>query len=143
MVSAETSLSAEGVYNRVVVTGENSSDNVPPVTGTASITDVSDPLRYGGPFGQVTRFVSSSLATDPTKAAYMANGLLASGRAPNRTVSLSAVPNPALDVGDRIRVQFGTGIDPEMHMVQSFSVPLSATGSASDIETINGKADES
>lgn len=140
MVSATMQLSADGVYNRVVVTGENTADNVPPVSGEARITDLGDPLRYGGPFGKVTQAYSSSLVTSTGQANATAAAMLLDSRAPNRTVSLQTVPNPALDAGDRIRVDYGPAALPEIHIVQSFSVPLSASDGAFSIETVSGKA---
>lgn len=140
MVSATMQLSADGVYNRVVVSGENTGDNAAPVSAEAKITDPLDPLRYGGPFGKVTKAYSSSLITTATQASAAANGLLTKYRAANRAVTLETVPNPALDAGDRIRVDYGSAHLPEIHIVHSFDIPLTATGSAFTIETVSGKA---
>ncbi|MEU9560400.1 DUF5047 domain-containing protein, partial [Streptomyces fumanus] len=52
MVSANMELTADNVYNRVIVVGENAAENTPPVRGVAAITDTRDPLYYGGPFGR-------------------------------------------------------------------------------------------
>jgi hypothetical protein len=142
MVSAEQSLSSDEVYNRVTVVGENSEDNKPPVSATVSITDSTDPLRYGGPFGKVVKRVSSSLVTTNSQANAMALALLRKGRAPNRSVSVSAVPNPALDAGDWIRVDYGPGILPELHLVNAFEVPLSSDGGAFTIDTIGGRDED-
>ncbi|MFJ9318808.1 DUF5047 domain-containing protein [Streptomyces globisporus] len=143
MVSANMELSAEGVYNRVVVTGENTADNKPAVRGIATITNLNDPLVYGGPFGKVTKSYSSSLVTTTLQATNTAAALLAKYRAPNRTVTLEAVPNAALDAGDRIRVDYGAAALPEIHVVHSFSLPLSVGGGGFTINTMSGKADDS
>jgi hypothetical protein len=143
MVSATMELTADGVYNRVVVTGENAADNKPAVRGTATITSTTDPLYYGGPFGKVTKAVSSSLVTTASQAVAMANALLAKYRAPNRTVSLETVPNAALDAGDRIRVNYGDAALPEIHVVHSFAIPLSVAGGSFAISTVSGKAADS
>jgi hypothetical protein len=140
MVSANMELSADGVYNRVVVTGENAADNAPPVKGTATITSTSDPLYYGGPFGKVTKSYSSSLVTNATQATATANALLAKYRAPNRTVTLEAVPNAALDAGDCIRVIYGSAHAPELHIAHSFDIPLTVGGGFT-INTVSGKDD--
>jgi hypothetical protein len=141
MVSADVDLTSEDVFNRVIASGENTADNAAPVTGTATITSLADPLRYGGPFGKVTKSYSSALITTTAKALAAAAAMLRRYRAPNRTVTLQTIPNPALDVSDRIRVDYGPGIDPELHLVQSFSVPLSVTGGATSIATISGRTD--
>lgn len=142
MVSAEMALTADDVFNRVVVTGENTADNVPPSRGEAKITDPTDPLRWDGPFGRVTKTYSSSLVTSNSNANATAISLLRKYRAPNRTVSLSTVPNPALDASDRIRVNYGpTGPDPEIHIVNSFDIPLSAKSGTFPISTVSGRED--
>ncbi len=142
MVSAEIALSSDDVFNKVIVTGENSSDNTPPVMGTATITDATDPLRYGGAFGKVTKRVSSSLVTTAVQATNMANSLLRKYRQANRSVTLRAVPNPALDAGDWIRADYGPVLPPELHLVQSFEIPLSVNGGASTIATVSGRTDQ-
>lgn len=141
MVSADMERSSDGVYNRVIVTGENAEDGAEPVWAEARITDPDDPLVYGGAFGQVTKPYSSSLVTSEVGAQGTANALLRRYRAPNRTVSLESVPNPALDAGDRIRVVYGAAHLPELHTVQSFDVPLSVDGGFT-IATISGKSED-
>lgn len=141
MVSAEMSLSADGVVNHVVAEGENASDNTPPVSAEAKITDPTDPLRYGGPFGKVTKRVTSNLIKNTNQAQYVASAELEKGRAPNRTVSLSTVPNPALEAGDCLRVNYGPAARPELHLAQSFQLPLTVAGGSFDIETLSGRDD--
>lgn len=140
MVSAEMSVSADGVYNRVRVVGENAEDGAPPVAAEARVTDPADPLRYGGRFGRVTKHYSSSLVTTTDQAQGTANALLRKYRAPNRTVALSSIPNPALDAGDCIRVVYGGDVAPELHLVQSFTLSLAAGGDFT-IATVAGKDD--
>ncbi|WP_458085807.1 DUF5047 domain-containing protein [Streptomyces malaysiensis] len=139
LVSAEMELTADDVYNRVVAMGENTADNVAPVRGTATITDPTDPLRYGGPFGKVTKVYSSSLVTNASNATSTANAILRKGRMPNRKVSISTVPNAALEAGDCFRAVYGSGIAPELHLAQSFELPLTAKSAAFNIETVSGK----
>lgn len=140
MVSADMAVTADEVYNRVVVSGENTEDDTPPVSAEAKIT--TGPLRYGGPFGKVTKAYSSSLITSGSQAYATAIALLRKYQAPNRTVTLSTIPNPALEAGDCIRVDYGdtAPVPAELHLVQSFSVPLSVDGNASfTIETVSGR----
>ncbi|MEU3686980.1 DUF5047 domain-containing protein [Streptomyces narbonensis] len=141
MVSANMGLSAEGVYNRVVASGENAEDNKPPVMAEAKITDTNDPLYYGGPFGKVSKAFSSSLITSTSQAQGAATAMLRNAKASNRTVSLESVPNPALEAGDRIRVVYGDAHLPEIHIVNSFDVPLGISGGFS-IATVSGKAED-
>ncbi|MFF4952279.1 DUF5047 domain-containing protein [Streptomyces chattanoogensis] len=143
MVSADMEVSADDVYNRVVASGENSEDNKPPVSAEAKITLSTDPLRYGGPFGKVSKTYSSSLITSTTQAQSTANALLRKYRAANRTVTLNTIPNPALDAGDCIRVKYGSDapIAAELHLVQSFTVPLTVDNGSFTIATVSGKDD--
>jgi hypothetical protein len=141
MVAADLSVSSDDVFNRIVVTGENAEENAPLVTGMATITDTTDPLYYGGPFGKVVKRVASSLVTTTAQALTMAQALLRKYRQANRSVSLSAVPNPALDAGDWIRADYGPGLAKELYLVQSFTIPLSVSGGATTIETVNGRTD--
>lgn len=138
MVSATMSLSADGVYNRVVASGENAEDRTAPVSAEAKITDTADPLYYGGPFGKVSKPFSSSLITNATQAQAAANAMLRNAKAPNRTVTLESVPNPALEAGDRIRVDYGEAHLPEIHIVNSFDIPMSVAGGFT-IATVSGK----
>jgi hypothetical protein len=138
MVSASMSLSAEGVYNRVVVSGENAEERAAPVTAEAMIVDTNDPLYYGGPFGKVSKPFSSSLITNTPQAQGVANSMLRKAKASNRTVALESVPNPALEAGDRIRVVYGDVHLPEIHIVNSFDIPLSVSGGMA-IATVSGK----
>ncbi|NYI06073.1 DUF5047 domain-containing protein [Allostreptomyces psammosilenae] len=138
MVSADLELTSDQVFNRVVVVGENAAEAVAPVSAEARITDPADPLRYGGPFGEVTRYYSSNLITTSTAAQVAADAMLTRYRAPNRTVSLSTVPNAALEPGDCIRVAYAD-LPPELHLVQSVTIPLSVSSGASSIATISGR----
>jgi len=142
MVSAEMTTTSDDVFNRVIASGENTEENKPPVSATATIT--TGPLRYGGPFGKVTKTYQSSLITNGSQAAQTANALLRKYQAPNRSVTLGTIPNPALEAGDCIRVNYGdtAPAPPELHLVQSFTVPLSVGSSGGfTIQTVSGKDD--
>lgn len=141
MVSAEMSLTSDGVFNRVVAMGENAESGTAPVSGTVTISGPTDPLRYGGPFGKVTKAYSSSLITTGAQALATAQALLLKYKAPNRTVALETIPNPALDAGDRIRVNYGTAYAPEIHIAHSFDIPLSVSGGTFGISTVSGRDD--
>lgn len=141
MVSAVMELASDGVFNRVVASGENAGDNAAPVSAEAKITSTSDPLRYGGPFGKVTKSYASSLITTTAQAQAAANAMLVKYKAANRTVALETIPNPALDAGDRIRVIYGPAHTPEIHIVNAFDIPLSVTEGSFAISTVSGKAD--
>lgn len=141
LIQADVTLSAEDVYNKVVVRGENTGEGVAPVTYTVWNSDPADPLRLGGPFGRRTKVYSSDLVTEWTQAGVVARSLLRAYRAPNRTVTITTVPNAALDAGDVIRVGYGRGRDPELFIVRRFDISLSADGGACVIETVQGRGE--
>lgn len=139
MVSASLALSSDDVYNKVIVAGENTADNAPPVRGSATITDSSDPLHYGGPFGKRVLRLTSSLVKTATQGNIMAAAELERRRAPNKTVSCETIPNAALDVGDWVRIApLSQAASPELHLVQSFSLPLSLGSQGFSFDTVGG-----
>lgn len=126
MVTAETSVTREGTYNAVVASGENSGDTAP-VAATVTDNDATSPTYWGGPFGQKPRFYVSPLITTAQQATDAATSMLGQVRGLARQLTLSSVPNPALEAGDVIRVVFpdGTG---ETHLIDQFEVPLEPAG---------------
>jgi len=128
MVSAEVTMSLAGLYNGVRCQSDgNSVDNTAPVSAQAVDSDPLSPTRWGGPLGYRLKIVKSPLYKDAPQCAAAAARLLPQVLGPNRTVGLRTVPNPALEAGDCIRVVYGD-IPPELHTVQSLTIPLVAAG---------------
>jgi hypothetical protein len=138
LISANRAFSRDGMYNMVVASGENSEDNIPPVSGTASDTDPMSPTYVGGPFGRVPRFYSSATLINSALAQGAANKLLRDSVKPNATVSLTSLPNPCLEPGDVLRVTYEDGRR-ELQQVESFTISLGLDSIT--IETIGGKQD--
>jgi hypothetical protein len=138
-ISGNRAMSSDGVFNAVLARGENTSENVPPVSHLAVDTDPTSPTYWGGPFGRRPMFYSSSTLTTTNACAQAANLKLAAARAPNASGDISALPNPALEPGDVIRVTHDDG-SRELHQVASFSVPLDLGGDF-PIATISAKED--
>lgn len=132
MVSADRSLSRDGVYNAVVVLGEGP-DELPPVRAVAYNAQESSPTFFGGPFGRVPRFYSSSFITTQVQAENAAVNLLRQFLGAPYDVGASAVPNPALKPYDVIRVVYNDGTR-EMHVVEKVKIPLKVNA-ALDIAT--------
>lgn len=126
MVNADRSLSRDGVYNAVVVTGEGA-DEIEPVRAVAINAQESSPTFFGGPFGRIPRFYSSSFITTQSQAENAAVNLLRKTLGAPYDVGLSAVPNPAVRPYDVIRVVYNDGTR-EVHIVDRASIPL-------DVET--------
>jgi hypothetical protein len=125
LMSAARQMSRTAVYNAVVASGENTSSNIAPVSAIARDTDPTSPTRWGGPFGKVTRFYSSGLLGTVTACQNAATTLLFDATAPNVQTSITAIPNPALEAGDVLRLAYSTRR--ELALLQS----VTATGAGS------------
>ncbi|WNI28658.1 DUF5047 domain-containing protein [Streptomyces sp. ITFR-6] len=129
LMSASRQMSRTAVYNGVVASGENAAANVAPVSAVVYDTDPTSPTRWSGPFGHVPKFISSALWVSVGACQAAANFALFDATAPNISTSVEAVPNPALEGGDCIRISYSG--KKELFIVQSVTTPLTAEGSAS------------
>lgn len=138
-ISAKRAMSADKVFNGILASGENTADNVAPVSYLATDNDTGSPTYWGGPFGRRPGFFSSSTLITTAAATNAARLKLAQAKAPNASGDISSLPNPALEPGDVLRVTHEDG-SRELHQVASFSVPLDAGGDF-PISTISAKED--
>ncbi|GAB1326966.1 DUF5047 domain-containing protein [Streptomyces sennicomposti] len=138
LISSARSVSRTAVYNAVVASGENTASGAAPVSGTAKDTSPTSPTRWGGPFGKVTKFISSALFITAGDCQAAAQYALYDATAPNVTTSIDALPNPALEGNDIIRLSAAG--KKERYLVQSLAIPLTATGDFS-ITLRGGKED--
>jgi hypothetical protein len=138
-VSGNRAMSSDGVKNGWLARGENTADNIPPVSYLATDSDPTSPTYWGGKFGRRPGFFSSSTLTTTAACMAAANLRLAAGKAPNASGDFSSLPNPALEPGDVIRVMHPDRTK-ELHQAASFSVPLDEGGSF-PITTISAKED--
>lgn len=120
-------MARSGVYNGVLVTGENTSSNAPPVSYLATDSSSTSPTRWGGPLGQKLRVVSSPLVTTTGAAQSLAQALLRDALMPNISASVDVIPNPALDAGDILRLVHASGTK-ELAALQAMTFPLSLGG---------------
>jgi hypothetical protein len=138
-ISGNRAMSSDGVYNGVLARGENTTDNVAPVSYLATDNDPSSPTYWSGPYGRRPKFHSSSTLITTAGCQAAATLLLAKAKAPNASGDISSLPNPALEPGDVLRVMHEDG-SRELHQVASFSVPLDLGGDF-PISTISAKED--
>lgn len=129
LMSSARQMSRTAVYNAVVASGENTASGSAPVSATAKDTDPTSPTRWGGPFGKVTKRISSALWTTTTICQAAADAALFDAIAPNVQTSIASIPNPALEGGDVIRIAYASRR--ELFLAQSLTVPLTAEGSFS------------
>jgi hypothetical protein len=127
LVSMDRAISRDGVYNAVVVTGE-AAGQLPPVMATAYDTNPASPTRWGGPFGYIPEFYSSSFLTTSAQCLSAGNAMLTNATGVPYSVSLGTVPNPALEGWDVINVSYVLSADSETHIIDKISYGLSVSG---------------
>lgn len=138
LMAASRKMSRTAVCNAVVASGENSAAGSAPVSAVAKDNGPTSPTKWGGPFGKVTKTISSALWTSVGACQAAADYALFDAIAPNIQTSIDSLPNPALEGNDIVRVT-AKGRKYK-YLVQSLSVPLTAQGSFS-INLRGGKED--
>lgn len=129
MVQADRSISRDGVYNAVVVTGEGA-DDVEPVRAVSYDASPTSPTYFYGSFGQVPKFYSSTFITTQAQALNTAASMLRQSLGRPYDVGFSAVPNPALKPYDPIGVVYSDG-SRETHIMERVTIPLDVSTSMS------------
>lgn len=131
--------SNEGVYNGVVITGENPSNSSPVKSDPTWDTDEGSPTYYLGPYGKVPLFIQSDKVRTVAQANEMALAKLNQNKGLTEAVEFTIVPNPAIDPGDavkltRLRSGFTTsGPGSEAVVVDRYTINLTAGGGAMTI----------
>ncbi|MGW1268198.1 DUF5047 domain-containing protein [Streptomyces sp. NPDC002491] len=122
LISSARAMSRTAVFNAVLASGENTAAGSAPVSAIAKDTDPTSPTLWGGPFGKVTKTISSALWTTVGACQAAAEYALFDAIAPSIQESIDALPNPALEGNDIIRI-IRAGRK-ERALVQSVVVPL-------------------
>ena len=138
-IKANRGMSSDGVFNGVLASGENTADNVPPVSALVVDSDPNSPTYWGGPFGRRPTFYSSPTQITGLACTNAASLKLAASKAPNASGDISSLPNAALEPGDVLRVVH-PDTTPELHQAAAFTVPLD-NGGDFPIATISAKED--
>lgn len=127
LIQASRRWTREGAFNRVIATGENTGETAP-VRGVATDDNPLSPTYYFGSFGRVPRFYSSPLLATDDQAAAAAQTILNRQLGTTESVSFGALVLPQLEPGDTVRItRERSGIN-EDHLIDSLTLPLSATG---------------
>ena len=92
------------LYNVLVADGRQPDDGSARPHAVAQITDPASPVRASGPYGRVVRFYESDLITTQPQAQATADSLLITYASAGRVESATAVPDPALQLGDVARI---------------------------------------
>lgn len=139
-VTGTRAMSSANVYNGVYARSDNTESGAVPVHYLATDSDTGSPTYWNGPFGRRPAPIYSSSALTTTSACQAAAQLqLVLAKAPNAKGDFSTLPNPALEVGDVLRVIHPDGTR-ELHQAASFTIPLE-TGGDFPITTISAKED--
>jgi hypothetical protein len=129
LVQASRALTREGVFNAVVAAGE-ALDNKPPPYAVAYDLDPASVTHWEGDFGKVPRFYSSPFIKTNAQALKAATNMLAGVLGLPYAVDLTALPNPALEPLDPVRVVYPPvlGRSPivaeETHVLEQLQIPL-------------------
>ena len=120
----------EEAFNRVIVTGESMNQD-PAFRGDVYDDDDTSPTYYFGEFGKVLRFERSDLVGSTAQAEAAARGILAKQLGTFSELQFGSIVQPHLEPGDVVRVtRDALGVD-ENHIIDTLSIPLTATGDMS------------
>lgn len=119
----------------------SATDGSAPVFATVEDTDPASPTRVSGPLGRRARRYSSPLLTSVAQCRRAGWTLLRKSLGGLSSVSLEVMVNPALDAGDRLDVFLPDG-SVQRHVVASFSLPLTVSGSLSIATRVSGDVGE-
>lgn len=120
------------LYNALVVTGRTPDDGSARPYAVASVDDPGSPIRVTGPYGRVPRFYASDLITTQAQAQATADAQLVTYTTAGRSEPLRAVPDPALELGDVVRISTRDG-DRYTARVTALTLPLTAAQGAMQI----------
>lgn len=140
LLAASRRITAEGVYNAVVVTGEGTSDTQ--YRATALDDDPASPTYVYGPFGLVPTFRSSPLINSQASADAYAAATLNSIKGTTESISWGQIVDPSLDAGDTVTIVNTAGQIARTLVIDKLSIPLSVSESmgaiARTIRTVDG-----
>lgn len=111
------------LYNRIVVDGKVTDTGAAAPRAVADLTDPASPIRVGGPYGVVTRFYASDLITTQGQAQATADAMLVSYSTAGRVEKVTAVPDPAIELGDIGKIYTRDG-DTYTGRVTALTLPL-------------------
>ena len=111
------------LFNRMVVDGKIGDAGTVAPHAVADVTDPASPIRATGPYGVVTRFYASDLITTQAQAEAVADAHLVAYSTTGRVEKVTAVPDPAIQLGDVGRIFTRDG-DAYTGRVTAITLPL-------------------
>lgn len=128
-ITADRTRDRTRTRNAVIVTTSSTSVYLTPVV--VANTNPADPLSTKGPLGFVPWYLSSPTFTDPVQMRAAGVTALSKQLGVAQQLSLTNSPNGALDADDVIGVLLPGADDPEVHIIDTVTVPLLPTGTQS------------
>lgn len=111
-------------YNGVIVVGESTGDELPPVRGEAWDMNSTSPTYRYGPYGEVPMFINDSTVKTVEDCQIMAAAQLSMIIGYTSQLTLTTIVNPSYEGGDVIQVKRKlSGID-GLYIADAFNVPL-------------------
>lgn len=123
LVELQRQLTREGVYNAVVASGDSEGD-LPPASAVVYDNDVASATYWFGRFGKVPRYYNSPFIESVDGAVSAARSILRTATGLPYNITLTSVPNPALEVYDPIMVTHRDGSS--THVIDTIETPLTA-----------------
>lgn len=124
LISADRSITRDGVYNAVVVTGDGTNTSDAPLA-VAFDNNPASPTYFFGTYGQVPYLFSNPLVTAGQTAASTAVLLLGKLITLPQSATLTALSNPALEPLDVLQVVYGGSSSPDENMsISQLTIPL-------------------
>lgn len=128
VVRTPTQGNRDGVYNAVRAAGEDTGE-VAPVSAVEYLR--TGPRRWNGPYGNVPYFYASPLLTTIAQCRLAAQTRLRNLQAIAAPVTIEAVPDPRIELGDVIALTYrGTE---RLARIDAVSLPLTADGGAMEL----------
>lgn len=123
ILAAGRTLTANQISNDFVVFSQ-SSNVTPPVRAEAADTNPASPTYKGGNFGDIVTYLSSSTVADAAGAQAAAQSQLYLSLGGIDTLTVTLIPNPAIDVDDIFTVtRPRAGLNGEQWVVDGYSLP--------------------
>lgn len=125
VAEAVRELADDQTFNHVIVIGQStSSQNA--VSAEAQDTNPNSPTYILGPYGQVTERLTFSLITTQDQAQDVANSILNNSLGASDQVTITVVPQPALEPGDIIKINCSDVRVNGNYMINSMTLSLSS-----------------
>lgn len=137
LITYEKSLNDSRIYNKIVVTGESTDADVPPVYAIATNTEPSSPTRIAA-IGERLYQYTSSFITTVLQAQDVADKFLKLHALEEFDLNFEAIAYPWLDVGEI--VQFAdprpSAGQPDRFLLSSLTVPLGLGGMSGNAKRV-------